>query len=508
MNDSLPDVPRSERHVVMIVDNGVVGDSRVQKQASSMADMGWRVTVVGRGPKNRRPHTVEFPGFRALLVPLEFRTGYRGYLYRHPLLRSPLSYRSLRVARGKDAAAEVRVLRARDAIDLRKSRGTDAGLARLVGRARMAVARTTHQVAHYRHDKTEDIHNTRMMATGAWDRAAIRWWTRLRGDRAWSRLDPGIWDWEMAFGPVVDRLKPDLIHANDHRMLAIGARAKHRARARGREVKLVWDAHEWLPGVDRPSYSRRWKAAQVLLERSFAREADAVVTVSATLATMLRNEHDLPELPAVVVNAPLMSGTSAPPADVRQVVGLGPDVPVLLYSGGITPARSVDTIVRALPELPGAHFVIVVLDDTSPAVLELLTLARELGVDDRVHTAPYVPVDQIVAYLAGADVGIHSLLHGPNNEIALATKFYEYAQARLPIVVTDVKEMSQTTVRLGLGEVCKAGDAADLARAVRLVLADTERYRNAYDDPELMRSWTWETQAAELDAVYRRMLTL
>ena len=45
------------------------------------------------------------------------------------------------------------------------------------------------------------------------------------GDRSWRRLDPGLWEWELAYGPVIDRLKPDIIHANDFRMLGVGARA-------------------------------------------------------------------------------------------------------------------------------------------------------------------------------------------------------------------------------------------------------------------------------------------
>ncbi|MGH6657657.1 MAG: hypothetical protein ACRDVE_20920, partial [Actinocrinis sp.] len=38
----------SAPRVVMLVANGVVGDSRVQKIAWSMADAGWRVTLIGR----------------------------------------------------------------------------------------------------------------------------------------------------------------------------------------------------------------------------------------------------------------------------------------------------------------------------------------------------------------------------------------------------------------------------------------------------------------------------
>lgn len=35
------------RRVVMLVDNAVEGDSRVQKAARSAADAGWDVTLIG-----------------------------------------------------------------------------------------------------------------------------------------------------------------------------------------------------------------------------------------------------------------------------------------------------------------------------------------------------------------------------------------------------------------------------------------------------------------------------
>lgn len=34
----------------MLVDNGVIGDSRVQKAARSAADAGWDVVLLGRAP--------------------------------------------------------------------------------------------------------------------------------------------------------------------------------------------------------------------------------------------------------------------------------------------------------------------------------------------------------------------------------------------------------------------------------------------------------------------------
>jgi glycosyltransferase involved in cell wall biosynthesis len=88
----------------------------------------------------------------------------------------------------------------------------------------------------------------------------------------------------------------------------------------------------------------------------------------------------------------------------------------------------------------------------------------------------------------------------------LATKFFEYAHARLPIVVSDVKTMSEMVRATGQGEVFRAGDVADYVRAVRTVLADPQRYRAAYDKPGLLDEWTWEKQAEVLDRVYVDLL--
>jgi glycogen(starch) synthase len=89
----------------------------------------------------------------------------------------------------------------------------------------------------------------------------------------------------------------------------------------------------------------------------------------------------------------------------------------------------------------------------------------------------------------------------------LITKFFEYAHARLPIVVSDVRTMAETVRATGQGEVFRARDATDFARAVRAVLAEPERYRACYRAPDSpLPGWTWQAQAVRLDAIYRRLL--
>jgi len=99
-------------------------------------------------------------------------------------------------------------------------------------------------------------------------------------------------------------------------------------------------------------------------------------------------------------------------------------------------------MVDAMPKLPDVHVALVI---NQPGYAnELTAKARKLGVADRLHVLPYVPADQVVDFLSGADAGVIPIRHFPNHEIALITKFFEYSHARLPIVVSDVKTMAAT----------------------------------------------------------------
>ncbi|REF99539.1 glycosyltransferase involved in cell wall biosynthesis [Asanoa ferruginea] len=446
----------------MLVDNGVHGDSRVQKVARSAADAGWEVVLLGKSPAG--PETWQIGAAEVRLLPMP-----------DPLLRASalrrLAHRLLKrpTATSKNVAAA--------AAPAAKPRG-----ARSIA---VAAARRAYQ---------------------PYDRARTRFWTRVSGDAAWRRLEPALWDYEEVFGPVVDQLEPDLIHAHDFRMVGVGARAKTRAAAAGREVKLVWDAHEFLPGIKPRRDDAHWLPAHLAHEREYARFADAVVTVSGGLAELLRVEHGLASLPTVVLNAPLAAGSEGVGPDLRGLCGVGVGVPLVVYSGAAAVQRGLDLMVEALPRLGGVHVALVVNAPSDGYVRGLVARAEVLGVGGRLHVLPYVAHDRVVGLLSGADVGVIPIHRWPNHEIALITKFFEYAHARLPMVVSDVRTMADAVRAAGIGEVFRSEDLDDFVRAVGLVLADRGRYRAAYEDPELLDSWTWERQAAVLDDLYRDLL--
>ncbi|MFI6287767.1 glycosyltransferase family 4 protein [Streptomyces sp. NPDC051018] len=512
--DSATEARRTRGRVVMLVDNTVRNDSRVQKAARSAADAGWDVVLFGLSP-NREHHKWNIGHAEVRLVPKPSPMGRHRFELRRPLLRQPLAYRSddhakYRMQAAKAWRSDLNFRRAAEAADGPGANSASGSPMRLV--VPRVSAKVYSKWVGLRARQTRRLRASRKDLSAPIDRATTAMWQKLRGERAWRSLMPYLWDFELTFAHHIDELKPDIIHAHDFRMLGVGARAAVRGRAAGRPVKLVWDAHEYVPGLHSPH--RRWLLAHIAWEKEHVPFADAAITVSPTLAELLKKDHKLKEMPAVVLNAPVMNpapeelAEAEPVPDLRELCGIDKDTPLLAYVGGINPVRGVETIIEALPSLPDVHVALVSIPPGKrfPALRKIEELIEELGVGDRAHVLPFVPHWQVPEFLSAADAAVSPLHHLPNHELALSNKFFEYSHARLPLVVSDIRTMAAMVEKTGQGEVFRAQDTEDYIRAVKAVLADPGRYRKAYEKPGLLEGWTWERQGEVLDEVYSKLL--
>jgi glycosyltransferase involved in cell wall biosynthesis len=311
-------------------------------------------------------------------------------------------------------------------------------------------------------------------------------------------------DFENAFAAEIESLRPDVVHAHDFVSIAIVGGAVRRLRAQGAATKWLYDAHEYVPGI--PVYTDEVLKAYCDMEADWIREADAVLTVGPRLSERLQARHDLCNPPSVVLNCPLSHCDSeVVTCSVRHSIALEDDVPLLVFSGGVTRERSVDTVIRALPSLPGYHFVMVVAEQHA-LIRELLDLAHELGVADRVHTAAYVRQADLTQYLSSATMAIHTLTHCENHEVALPNKLFEYLHAGLPMVVSDVQAMSEFVAANQLGASFVAEDPDSLAGAIQSVMHRYDLYKKAALDIPLRETYSWENQTRELIRVYGELV--
>jgi len=469
----------------MLVGNDIAVDTRVKKTAASLARLGLRVTVVGYGPEGLE--TARMAGCDIVRVPIPWTHHKRG---RQPIPR-PRTPRQVAIANVKARRAAV--------IEW-GTRSAPAAPLRAARKVLKIVALQWLRVAGFIAAQTKSNALPAGPAGPAESEPSLPW--RLTVPIALDYLE--------ALTPQIVALAPDVIHAHDiHTIAAASAAADQLEAAGARRPVWLYDAHEFIAGLS--LYGRRdatERAGWLNLEQEVAPRADAIVTVSPVLAQELASRYPAVPRVEVVLNAPWES--SEPPEaridGLRSAVGVGPDVPLLVYSGVVTHARGVDTAVEAMPALPGCHLAIVSTTFAAPISDELRRRAEELGVADRVHILPPVPAHTVVDHLASADVGLIPIRRFPSHDVALTNKLFEYIHSGLPVVVSDCTAQDRFVREEDIGAVHITEDSADLSRAVQTVLGDLEHYRDRVRRPQLREQYSWQASERALHDLYSELL--
>jgi glycogen synthase len=331
----------------------------------------------------------------------------------------------------------------------------------------------------------------------------LRYYQRRFQARFLGGYTPGVPNWGRAVKailPVALQFKPAIVHAHDYTALPIAGEIVAALKKIGVDAALIYDAHEYVPGV--AHLKAPLMRAYTEQEIKYTAQSASVFSVSEGMSELLiphlRLGHRRPE---IVANDPLVEGQQPSKRNLRKDCGISPEIPLIVYSGAVAPQRGIGTVIEGLRKMPDVHCALIANPENT-SVKEFIAQAADIS--DRFHVLPYVPNAELVSYLSTGDIGLIPIHHKLNHEISLITKFGEYMQARLPIVVSDVKTMAAEVRRLGNGEVFEALNTEDFLRAVRAVLADKAKYQAAYTD-EVLNERSWERQAENLLSIYNRV---
>jgi glycosyltransferase involved in cell wall biosynthesis len=314
-------------------------------------------------------------------------------------------------------------------------------------------------------------------------RAAVRR-PELRELRGLYRLARLLWTTVLLVRSARSVDTPAIVHAHDLDTLPAGFLIARRARAR-----LVYDAHELYSEFefDPP---RLAQALLDALERTLARRADAVVTVSEPIARELETRCRLRARPLVVLNCP----------EVTRAVSAAPARPEVhaVYQAAVGPGRVLSDLFDAAARAPGVALTLRVVGADVEA---LEAEARRRDLDGRVVVVAPVPPAELVTSLAGFDAGL--VIDRPttrNNELALPNKLFEYLMAGLAVVVPRLPAMTELVEGLDVGVTFEPGSPDALADALSALAADRDRLTAIKQRARrlALERFNAEAQAAEL----------
>jgi glycosyltransferase involved in cell wall biosynthesis len=267
-------------------------------------------------------------------------------------------------------------------------------------------------------------------------------------------------------------------------------------------VPVILDLHEAMPEFFRmrfPSMRNpliNWTLR--LQERASIAFATRTITVTDAMRDRLVSLGHARDSVGVVINSPALSRFDAGAYPERRFMEDGSLR--LVYAGALTPTYELDVTLRAVaavhqrrPDLGVA----VDLFGRGDSDASLRALADELGIAERVVFHGRIPIDDVPAAIAAADIGLAPTRLDRFTALTVSGKVYEYAAMRKPVVASRLP----TVERDFPGDAARtypSGDADAMAAAIIDLVDDPEgRERSVAAAARIVDGLAWDRVKAD-----------
>jgi glycosyltransferase involved in cell wall biosynthesis len=267
--------------------------------------------------------------------------------------------------------------------------------------------------------------------------------------------------------------------------------------SRIKRVTLVFDSHEFFTEVPELVDRRFVRSVWIWIEGKLLPRLRYSYTVSESIAQAYRIKYGISM--AVIRNLPIRERREARRPDLLEC---NPQQ-VIIYQGTLNLGRGLELMIRAMQYLEQYHFRVL---GSGPLREELASLCKELGLGDRVEFTGRIPFSELRPHTRQASLGI-SLEEdmGLNYHHALPNRLFDYIQARVPVLVSDLPGMRSIVQEFGVGEVLESREPGALAKQVVRMMSDHEqRMKWKKSLRQAASELCWENEAKKLKDVYRR----
>lgn len=265
-----------------------------------------------------------------------------------------------------------------------------------------------------------------------------------------------------------------------------------------KRIPLVYDSHEYFTEVPELINNNFARKIWLRIEEFIFPKLKHVFTVNQSIAEIYHEKYNVEV--KVVRNIPLKKIKQQ--IKSRKELGLEDNKKILILQGaGINIDRGVEELVEAMQYLENTILLIIGNGDV---INDLKELAKKLDIQSKVNFINRIPYHELLHFTANADLGISiDKDTNLNYRFSLPNKLFDYINAGIPVLVSDLPEVKKIVNYYNVGEILNSHNPKDIADKISKLLANTElleMYKkntiNASDD------LCWENEEKELLKVY------
>jgi len=324
---------------------------------------------------------------------------------------------------------------------------------------------------------------------------------RVWSARRWLLFPASILGWGAALDEVAE--PHDIWHGMWIAGLPAAVRQKHRLGG-----AALYDSRDvYMQGRELARLSPRARAPLERIERRWAHQCDAVLTVNDGFAEMLRSQLRI-RRPVVVYNCPERWRVPDPrPNLIRERLGIPESTRVALIQGGLMDERGIHESMAAVLAVPEA---VLVLLGYGPWRGELARMVAEPPHRGRTFLIDAVPSSELLEWVASSDAVLMPYRPSPNYQQATPNKLFEAMAAGVPVVASDMSAMAHIVNETGCGVLVDPLVPASIADGLRKVLLAPPGERAAMVERCLRAHreiYSWSTQEGRLLDLYARLVS-
>ena len=289
--------------------------------------------------------------------------------------------------------------------------------------------------------------------------------------------------------------KYEIFHFHDPELIPVGWLAK----ARGK--KVIYDVHEDYKSAWSNREGVPWPIAWVrgavgrAIEQFSLRVFDRFILAETSYNSLFDSWRCL-----VVQNFHCATRPSEP---VRRH---GHQPLKLVYAGGLSYARGVGDIIKAVSDMRQAG---------DNVTLDLFGNSTSSGILDQIDRVPsnswlsyhgYIPYPQLMDQLPEYHVGLSPLRDYPNYSRSLPTKILDYMAAGLAVVASNLPRTAEIATETAGIIMHEPGNMAEFRQCVRALLDEPTRLKLARSGNSSISRYRWGTQEEVLLRMYRELL--
>lgn len=287
---------------------------------------------------------------------------------------------------------------------------------------------------------------------------------------------------------AIHRIRPDVVHCHDTPALL-----PTRICRTFLSYKIIYDAHELM--MHKAGNTKITSTVFFIIEKLAWHKVDGFITVGAAIRDWYFDKYSTKAINAVIYNSPTPAAEDVgvfAKNYIHDKYGLEDNAKVFAFVGQFSKGRGIEKILKTFSKMKINHHVV---------FLGYGELADEIHAHElkyeTIHYHPAIEHKHVVDFLKTCDYGLCLIEDvSLSDRLCLPNKLFEYMQASLPVVASNLPEIEMVVNRLKIG-ILVDQDATDINDAILKLVKKPSKH-----EEHNMVDYLWPAQVLKLRILY------